>query len=756
MSMVLLTGVLGAVPASAGVPASGTTEIVSVDAAGMPGAGSSTESSVSSDGRFVAFTSTSALTGATTGAASQVFVKDMTTGAVRLVSAGSDTGSPAAADASLPSISGDGRYVAFVSAATNLEAFHNNAGVKQVFVRDLAPGGLTRLVSVSASGTAGGDAESGWPSMAADGRSVAFQSRATNLIAGSAPAGAQVYQADLTTAGLPRLAFVSLQDVSRSSMPALANAAAAGPSSSADGSIVAFVSSATNLTADIVAAGVSQIFVHNTRTGATTLVSAAAGKAEGGDRGSFEPAVSGDGSRIAYISLAANLTGTPAGTSPTVAQVFLRTLNPGGSSELVSLDRAGTAPADRTTSAPSISDDGRQIAFVSDATNQTTATIPGASRQVVVRDMTGKKNTTVSVVASSPNLAGAAPALYPAVSGDGRFVSFATSSAMITATETSGRSAVYVRGIGTMQSVIERIGGTDRYAVSATVSRTSFSPGVSVAYVASGVVFPDALSGSAAAGRSGGPVLLVRRDGIPTDIETELKRLTPDRIVVLGGTATVSPSVEQALAEFVSAPSKVTRMDGADRYAVSATVSSRRFPPEVPVAYVASGAVFPDALSGSAAAGLGKGPVLLVSRTGLSENVRLELGRLKPKSIVILGGTSSVPESVMADLTKIQPAISRIAGDDRYEVSAEVARVAFTQTGGTVYVASGRVFPDALSGSAAAIGALAPVLLVSGDRIPGDVATQLTRLKPTRIVVLGGTATVTEAVYEELRGYLAR
>jgi putative cell wall-binding protein/Tol biopolymer transport system component len=752
--MVLLTGVLGAVPASATVPASGTTEIVSVDAAGMPGAGYASESSVSSDGRFVAFTSTSALTGATTGAASQVFVKDMTTGAVRLVSAGSDTGSPAAADATLPSISGDGRYVAFVSAATNLEAFHNKAGVKQVFVRDLGPGGLTRLVSVSAGGTSGGDAESAWPSIAADGRSVAFQSRATNLIAGATPSGDQVYQADLTTAGAPRVAFVSLQDPSRSAMPGLGNGPATGPSSSADGSVVAFVSSATDLTDDVVAMGGYQIFVHNMRTGTTRLVSNAAEKAEGGDRGSFEPAVSGDGTYVAYTSFSSNLTGGAAGTSPAVSQVFVRALG-SGSSELVGLDLAGTSPANGATFAPAISHDGRQIAFGSKATNQTSTTVT-ASRQIVVRDLVAEKNTMLSVLEKNPNLAGALAADSPAMSSDGRFVSFATASPGITSTDTSARSAVYLRGIGTRPSMIERIGGDDRYAVSATVSRTSFSPGVAVAYVASGVVFPDALSGSAAAGRSGGPVLLVRKDGIPTDIATELKRLTPDRIVVLGGTATVSASVEQALGEFVSEPSKVTRMDGTDRYAVSATVSSRSFPPEVPVAYVASGAVFPDALSGSAAAGLGMGPVLLVSKTGLSENVRLELGRLKPKSIVILGGTSSVPESVMAELTKIQPAISRIAGDDRYEVSAEVARIAFTQTGGTVYVASGRVFPDALSGSAAAIGALAPVLLVSGDRIPDGVATQLTRLKPTRIVVLGGTATVTEAVYEELRGYLLR
>lgn len=298
---------------------------------------------------------------------------------------------------------------------------------------------------------------------------------------------------------------------------------------------------------------------------------------------------------------------------------------------------------------------------------------------------------------------------------------------------------------------VDRIGGSDRYAVSAAVSADTFSPGVAVAYVASGAVFPDALSGSAAAGLRDAPVLLVTRDAVPAKVAAELERLRPRSVVVLGGPATISPAVETTLGSFAPA---VTRVSGANRFEVSAALSRQTFSPRPPVVYLASGLVFPDALSGSAAAGFTGGPVLLTTRDSIPAVVAAELDRLRPDRIVVLGGTATVAESVLSEAAGRAP-VSRVAGADRYGVSARVSADTFPAETETVYLASGSVFPDALSGSAAAIANEAPVLLVQNDAIPPSVQAELRRITPTRIVILGGPATVSPALEAALESYLA-
>jgi putative cell wall-binding protein len=311
----------------------------------------------------------------------------------------------------------------------------------------------------------------------------------------------------------------------------------------------------------------------------------------------------------------------------------------------------------------------------------------------------------------------------------------------------SGRARVRVD----VRPVVLRVGGADRFALSAAISARTFAPGVAVAYVASGAVYADALSGSAAAGVQHGPLLLVTHDAVPPAIVDELRRVKPARIVVLGGTKSVGEVVENALRPLASS---VVRYGGVDRYAVSAVVSRETFATGVPVAYVASGENFPDALSGSAVAGHRGGPVLLVTRASVPEDVSSELARLKPDRIVVLGGQDSVSAGVMEALGDVAPT-SRIGGADRFAVSAAVAGDTFPTGARTVYVASGVVFPDALTGSSAAVAHIAPVLLVTADTIPPAVATELDRLDPSRIVVLGGPKTVSEGVSAALRGYLA-
>jgi putative cell wall-binding protein len=289
--------------------------------------------------------------------------------------------------------------------------------------------------------------------------------------------------------------------------------------------------------------------------------------------------------------------------------------------------------------------------------------------------------------------------------------------------------------------------------VSATISRETFATGAPIAYIATGETFADALSGAPAAGTRGGPILLVRSTVIPPAIAEELTRLKPREIVILGGPNSVAPSVETALKSFTAGD--VSRISGADRYEVSAKISQSTFAPGVRVASVATGVTFADALAGAPASGSLGGPVLLVPGNSIPKVVADELKRLNPENIEIFGGPNSVSAAVEAELNTFNSGgVSRIAGADRYAVAAETSHWFFSPRVPVAYVATGATFADALSGAPAAIVQDGPVLLVPGQSIPADVAAELRRLQPGRIVILGGPNSVAPALEPILQSYV--
>ncbi|MFQ6172861.1 cell wall-binding repeat-containing protein [Oryzobacter sp. R7] len=299
----------------------------------------------------------------------------------------------------------------------------------------------------------------------------------------------------------------------------------------------------------------------------------------------------------------------------------------------------------------------------------------------------------------------------------------------------------------------ERWAGSDRFSSSAVFSSKSYAPGVAVAYVANGMNFPDALSGAPIAGKTGGPVLLTQADALPTVIKTELSRLKPLRIVVLGGTGAVSAGVASQLDAYTTGA--VERWAGSDRFSSSAVFSSKSYATGVPVAYVANGLNFPDALSGAPIAGKTGGPVLLTQAGSLPTVIKTELARLKPQRIVVLGGIGAVSSSVATQLDGYTTgAVERWAGSDRFSSSAVFSAKSYAAGVPVVYVANGLNFPDALSGAPIAGKSGGPVLLTQADSLPTVIKQELARLKPKRIVVLGGTGAVSASVQQQLSGYL--
>lgn len=195
------------------------------------------------------------------------------------------------------------------------------------------------------------------------------------------------------------------------------------------------------------------------------------------------------------------------------------------------------------------------------------------------------------------------------------------------------------------------------------------------------------------------------------------------------------------------------RREGADRYATAVAVSRASHPGTAATVVVASGEAFPDALAAGPVAAAGGGPLLLVPRSGeVGQDVLAELARLAPQRIVLAGGPAAVDDTVAARLGAVAP-VTRVSGGDRYDTAARLA-TSTGQRGGTVYLASGASYADAVSGGALAAHEGAAVLLTARDALPAATAQALGTVAPRRVVVLGGLAGIGGDVEAAVRAAL--
>jgi putative cell wall-binding protein len=204
----------------------------------------------------------------------------------------------------------------------------------------------------------------------------------------------------------------------------------------------------------------------------------------------------------------------------------------------------------------------------------------------------------------------------------------------------------------------------------------------------------------------------------------------------------------------------VERIDAADRYSESVGVSKRVVPAPAtaPLVYLASGEGFADALSVSAVAAQHSAPLLLSTSTSVPPVVADELKRLSPADVVIVGGEATLKPAVVSQLQTLLPTatITRIAGNDRYEVSRNVISdpTFGAKTIAGFSIASGRVFPDALSATPAAHKTLSPVLLVDGRETAFTSAeSALIASRPgVNVTFLGGANTISPTLSSSLEG----
>lgn len=207
-----------------------------------------------------------------------------------------------------------------------------------------------------------------------------------------------------------------------------------------------------------------------------------------------------------------------------------------------------------------------------------------------------------------------------------------------------------------------------------------------------------------------------------------------------------------AAAPASAAPLAVERLAGENRFSTAAAVSRSQYPDGAPLAFIATGANFADALSISAPAA-GLGPVLLVERDRLPSETAAELRRLGPIGIVVVGGTAAVSDATMIEVARYSGRETRrIAGPDRYATSAAISREAFDAGATVAFVTTGDAFQDALSATPSAAAFQGPLLLTTREVLPASVEGELRRLEPDRIVVVGSSADVDDAVVDRLRG----
>lgn len=280
-----------------------------------------------------------------------------------------------------------------------------------------------------------------------------------------------------------------------------------------------------------------------------------------------------------------------------------------------------------------------------------------------------------------------------------------------------------------------RIFGENRFLTAVEVSKRSFPDGAPAVVLATGRGFADALAGGPAAFLLGGPILLVEPDRLPDGVGPELTRLQPDRIVLLGGTNAVNEATATQVQQATGvAPERIA---GATRYETAAAVAQLFGPGDGP-AYVATGANFPDALAGSAAAAIRGGPMLLVAPDGTPAATAAQLDRLNPTEIVVLGGTTAVSDVIANGLGGFGP-VRRIAGPERYATAALIAQDAFPNAQG-VTLATGEGFADALTAGPAAARAAAPVLLSPPSCATPGILDFLRARGWPGMVVIGGIA----------------
>ena len=309
------------------------------------------------------------------------------------------------------------------------------------------------------------------------------------------------------------------------------------------------------------------------------------------------------------------------------------------------------------------------------------------------------------------------------------------------------------------------IAGATRIGTAIEASKKAFPAGAKTVVITTGYNWPDALGGAALAGALGGPILLTPQSYLPSEVMTEVTRLGATKAIVLGGYTTVGRAVQDALAKKLGS-SNVRRIAGADRYETARLVAAEAVAIRKATtgydgtAFVTTGLDFPDALAASPLAASKGWPIYLVKPTAVDAATISAMKAAGVKRIIVLGGPTSVSESVRATLaSKVGCATERLAGANRYDTAVLVAKYGVKNAGlgwDRTALTTGVNFPDALAGGVLQARGGSVMLLTPPTTLHAGVAATLAANSECigEVRFLGSTATISTAVRSAVVGVL--
>lgn len=198
----------------------------------------------------------------------------------------------------------------------------------------------------------------------------------------------------------------------------------------------------------------------------------------------------------------------------------------------------------------------------------------------------------------------------------------------------------------------------------------------------------------------------------------------------------------------VLASSTSKRIMGDDRYKTAVAISQTGWPDGAATAILATGENYPDALSAAPLAHKYNAPILLTESNALNDDTTSELKRLKVKKVYLIGGLGALSRNIETQLAKLSISTTRIAGQDRYDTSIQIAKLIGAGKG--AFVTTGLDFPDAVSAAPIAAAQGMPILLVPPDHLPATTQTYLNSSKITNLYVLNGSNELNDSLVNQL------
>lgn len=309
---------------------------------------------------------------------------------------------------------------------------------------------------------------------------------------------------------------------------------------------------------------------------------------------------------------------------------------------------------------------------------------------------------------------------------------------------------VKIMATGLNKVTLNRLAGNEAVNTAVAISQSGWADGADTVVLATVANFPDALAGAPLAHQFNAPILLTDSKKLNPDVQNEIVRLHPAKVLIVGGPAVVSSEIEALL----KADYDVTRIAGFDAYETAAEIAKYMYKTDPGIAgkaVIAYGKRFEDALSVSPWAAQQEIPILLSDKDTLPPATLNALKELNVSETTIVGGTAVISQKIEKQL----PNPTRYWGMDQYQTSIAIANDLIGNPG-QIYLATGARFPDALAGSALAAQSGSPIILIDGNltnQAPlGYFMDNAPAIKD--ITILGGTAVVTNAAVTKLTSIL--